>query len=205
MAESIENKDNVLILEPGDERAQKIGKAMASPTAGDILRLLGTGQKTLSSITEELALPLTTTKYHVDNLVEAGLIAVADTKYSVKGREVKVYSLTDRLLIVAPRPFDMRTFLVKYASLFVVVVLGTLGFTLILPALSSGSFATNAPTVMMNQESVGAAKANDLAAPMAAPFLPQGFDPVLAFLMGGLLVVFAMLVYEGYLLKKRKN
>jgi len=37
--------DNVLVLEPGDERAQKIAKAMASPMAGDILQLLADGQK----------------------------------------------------------------------------------------------------------------------------------------------------------------
>lgn len=45
---------------------------------------------------------MTTVKYHVENLLDAGLISVAETRYSVKGREVKLYSLTNQLLIVAP-------------------------------------------------------------------------------------------------------
>ena len=32
--------DEIIILEPGDERAQKISKAMGSQTASDILQLL---------------------------------------------------------------------------------------------------------------------------------------------------------------------
>ena len=36
--------DNVVLLEPGDERAQKIAKAMGSQTASDILQLLSDGQ-----------------------------------------------------------------------------------------------------------------------------------------------------------------
>ena len=41
----------VVVLEPGDERAQKIAKAMASQTASDILTLLATGTKSLTDIT----------------------------------------------------------------------------------------------------------------------------------------------------------
>ena len=81
----------VVVLEPGDERAQKIAKAMASQTANDILTLLATGTKSLTDITEQLSIPLTTTKYHTGNLLDAGLITVSDTRYSIKGREVKMY------------------------------------------------------------------------------------------------------------------
>ena len=76
--------DNVVILEPGDERAQKISKAMGSQTANDILKLLAESQKSLTEITERLAIPLTTAKYHIENLLDAGLISVAETRYSVK-------------------------------------------------------------------------------------------------------------------------
>jgi predicted transcriptional regulator len=74
--------DNVVLLEPGDERAQKIAKAMASQTASDILQLLAESPRSLTGITERLSIPLTTAKYHIENLLDAGLILVADTKYS---------------------------------------------------------------------------------------------------------------------------
>ena len=108
--------DDVIILEPGEKRAQKIAKAISSQTAGDILRLLAGGAKSLTDITDMLAVPMNTAKYHVDNLLDAGLITVTDTKYSVKGREVKLYSLTNQLLIVAPGQADIRSLLLKYAA-----------------------------------------------------------------------------------------
>ena len=88
--------DNVVILEPGDERAQKISKAMASQTASDILQLLAENQKSLTEITDKLSIPLTTAKYHIENLLDAGLITVAETRYSVKGREIKIYAVTNQ-------------------------------------------------------------------------------------------------------------
>lgn len=285
--------ENVVILEPGDERAQKIAKAMSSPTAGDILRLLASEQKTSSAIMEELSIPLNTVKYHVDNLIEAGLVSVADTKYSIKGREVKIYSLTDQLVIVAPRQSNVRSFLLKYASLFAIVLFATFGFAhlaplfggpagfgglqeaasvpvpAVVPGLSpvpspvvtmvpttippplptlvqtvaptayrgngaemaksvynSGTSAqtlapvpTQVPTAIpttavpaitpvpiqppvgIQEGSTGAANAAwDSGVHSVAP----GIDPVLAFLMGGVLVILVLLIYEGYLLKRKK-
>jgi DNA-binding transcriptional ArsR family regulator len=133
--------DNVVLLEPGDERAQKIAKAMSSQTASDILQLLAESPKSLTGITERLAIPLTTAKYHTENLLDAGLILVAETKYSVKGREIKIYSLTNQLLIVAPRQSNVRSLLLKYASLFGIVVFGSLVISVLSPLLGRGIMA----------------------------------------------------------------
>ena len=52
-------QDAVIILEPGDEKAQKIAKAMASRTAGEILQLLKDGNGTATHIAEALGSPIT--------------------------------------------------------------------------------------------------------------------------------------------------
>lgn len=135
--------DTVVVLEPGEERAQKIAKAMASQTAGDILRFIGDGQKTSTEISEALSLPMNTAKYHIENLLEAGLISVAATKYSVKGREVKVYTLTNQLLIVAPRQSTARSLLLKYASLFGIVAFGSIIIAIMAPLFQLGGTAGN--------------------------------------------------------------
>ncbi len=116
---------DVIVLEPGGEQAQKIAKAMGSQTAGDILQLLNTGSKTSTEVTDQLGIPMGTAKYHIENLLDAGLIEVTKTKFSVKGREVKVYGLKDQLLIVTPRVTNVRALLLKYASLFGVVAVAT--------------------------------------------------------------------------------
>ncbi|MFA4849447.1 MAG: helix-turn-helix domain-containing protein [Methanoregula sp.] len=150
--------EDVVFLEPGDERAQKIAKAMGSQTASDILQLLSEGQKSLTDITERLAIPMTTAKYHVENLLDAGLLSVAETKYSVKGREVKLYSLTNQLLIVAPRQANVRSLLLKYASLFGIVAFGSVIIAIMSPLLGSGNMmrnSLNAVPPMAMQETGG--------------------------------------------------
>jgi DNA-binding transcriptional ArsR family regulator len=151
--------ENVVFLEPGDERAQKIAKAMGSQTASDILQLLSEGQKSLTDITERLAIPMTTAKYHVENLLDAGLLSVAETKYSIKGREVKLYSLTNQLLIVAPRHANVRSLLLKYASLFGIIAFGSLVIAMISPLLGSESMVPSSlnalPRMAVQEVSAG--------------------------------------------------
>lgn len=211
--------ENVLVLEPGDERAQKIAKAMGSPTAGEILQLLAEKPQSLTDITERLSLPMNTAKYHVENLLDAGVISVADTKYSVKGRTVKIYTLTDQLLIVAPRRSDIRALLTKYAALFGIVAVASLGISSLLPLLSSPgeingmAFAAQAPSPTMAPDHATGGAARDVVAysmkataenfggaPSAA-----GVDPALAFFCGGLLVIAILLCYEAWLWKKSKK
>lgn len=127
---------DIIVLEPGGEQAQKIAKAMGSQTAGDILQLLKTGPKTSTEVTDQLGIPMGTAKYHIENLLDAGLLEVTKTKYSVKGREVKVYGLRDQLLIVTPRVNNVRALLLKYASLFGVVVIATVVIGAVLQVLS---------------------------------------------------------------------
>jgi DNA-binding transcriptional ArsR family regulator len=204
--------DTVVVLEPGDERAQKIAKAMGSQTAGDILQLLAEGQKSLTDIAERLSLPMNTAKYHIENLLEAGIIAVEDTRYSVKGREVKMYSLTNQLLIVAPRRLDVRSLLLKYASLFGIIAVASVVVSALVPLLNASSLS--AANIMPAPATVGTgaaernldvmalkATADTIAPSTTAP----PFDPALAFFLGGVLVIFVLLCYEAYLWKMAKR
>jgi DNA-binding transcriptional ArsR family regulator len=201
--------DEIIVLEPGEERAQKIAKAMGSQTASDILRLLAVGTKSLTDITDTLAVPMNTAKYHVENLLDAGLISVSETKYSVKGREVKLYSLTNQLLIVAPRHADLRSLLLKYAALFGIVVLASLTVSVLLPLMATWS-GTGAPVAAPAAFAVGGADRNEVSTMAAkasydslAISSASGPDVVLAFFLGGVLVILVLLCHEAWLWKKR--
>jgi DNA-binding transcriptional ArsR family regulator len=130
--------EGVVILEPGDERAKKIAKAMASGTATDILNLLKEGKRTSTEVAEQLQIPMTTVQYHLENLREAGLIEVVERRWSVKGREVKVYGLRDQVLIVTPKRGDLKGLLLKYASLFTIVMFAGIMAALLAPMLGLG-------------------------------------------------------------------
>ena len=193
----------VIVLEPGGEKAQKVAKAMASRTACDILRLIGEGQKTSTEISEHLSIPMNTAKYHIGNLLDAGLISVAATKYSVKGREVKVYSLTNQLLIVAPSQSNVRSILLKYASLFGIVAFGTFVLTILSPIFASSPRAAvglnAAPPAPSHEAGAALAKAaSDVMVSAPSPL----FDSTVAFFLGGTLVILVLACYEVYLWKK---
>jgi DNA-binding transcriptional ArsR family regulator len=151
--QSPETTREVIVLEPGDEQAQKIAKAMGSQMAADILQLLQSGPKTSTEVTETLKIPMGTAKYHIENLLGAGLIEVTKTKYSVKGREVKVYGLKDQLLIVTPRVANVRSLLLKYASLFGVMIIATAVIGAILGLFTP--VGTNLPVSRNTEEIIG--------------------------------------------------
>jgi DNA-binding Lrp family transcriptional regulator len=114
-------EEEIIILEPGKERAQNIVKAISHQNAGDLMQLLSTeGPLRLSEIAERLGLSTNAAKYHVENLMNAGLIEISNTRYSVKGKKMKVYRLKNQVFIVAPSMSsgsDLRAALLKYATL----------------------------------------------------------------------------------------
>jgi DNA-binding transcriptional ArsR family regulator len=200
--------EDVIVLQPGDERAQKIGKAIASQTANDILHTLSQGQKTASDLTELLNIPMGTLKYHIDNLLEAGLVEVAETRYSVKGREVKVYQLKDQLVIVAPKMTNIRSILLKYASLFAIVIVASMAMLAILPLFQAPPDMVSAPAPAFSQDGRGGGGGSGIMAEKAPGAEPmagvQAAAPVLAFFMGGCMIILLLFLYEAYKWQKNK-
>ena len=112
----IDSAQKVRLLSPDDEQARLIGKAIASETAGKILSSMA-GHEVTAMMLSELETPVSTVMYHLENLASAGLIEVSRTRYSVKGREMKVYRLIDQVLIVSPKSFDLKAVLARCATL----------------------------------------------------------------------------------------
>ncbi|UUX92892.1 ArsR/SmtB family transcription factor [Methanoplanus endosymbiosus] len=164
--------EDLIILEPGDERAKKIGKAMASPVAGEIMGFLRSKDMTLSDITDNLGIPMTTAKYHVENLLDSGMVEIRRIKYSEKGREVKVYGASGQVVIMSAGNKDLRSILLKYASVFGLLILASLfvfGISGVIPGMISSDLNQGiSPDTMVfglsgydESEAVSAASASD--------------------------------------------
>jgi DNA-binding transcriptional ArsR family regulator len=195
--------EDIIVLEPGDERAQKIGKAISSQTANDILQLLSKEPKTATDLTDTLHIPMSTIKYHLDNLLAAGLLEVTETRYSVKGREIKVYGVRDQLVIVAPKMTNIRSILLKYASLFAVVVLASLVMFAILPLFQAQPAIMPAPAMKGDGTGTTEMFSRPAEAPGSPGILP--YAPVLAFFGGGCLVILLLFLYEAYKWQKERS
>jgi predicted transcriptional regulator len=99
----LKEMQEVVFLEPGQEKAQKFIRVISNQNACDVLQLLrDSGPLRLSDIAEKLGGSLNATKYHIENLMDAGLVEISNTRYSVKGRKVKIYQMKNQIFIVAP-------------------------------------------------------------------------------------------------------
>ena len=187
--------ENVVVIQPGDERAQKIARAMASQTANAVIQTFGGGPLTSSEVARAMDIPITTATYHIENLLDAGLLEVMETRWSEKGREVKVYGLTNQVLIIAPPVSDLGSVLKKYATLFGIVVLASVGLWGILPALLPGyGGMPPEPRLTGGGEEISAFRA-----PLdSAAGAPPVHDLVMSFFFGACAVLLALLAYEVY-------
>jgi predicted transcriptional regulator len=101
--EVLKEMQEVVFLEPGQEKAQKFIRVISNQNACDVLQLLReSGPLRLSDIAERVGGSLNATKYHIENLMDAGLVEISNTRYSVKGRKVKIYQMKNQIFIVAP-------------------------------------------------------------------------------------------------------
>jgi predicted transcriptional regulator len=94
--------------QPGDLRtlwldsdeAGDLLSSLSSETARSILTALHEEPSTASEIADEVGTSLQNARHHLDNLQEAGVVQVADTKYSSKGREMNVYAPSEEPMVV---------------------------------------------------------------------------------------------------------
>jgi PAS domain S-box-containing protein len=97
------NLEDVVFLDSGDEKAQDILRAISHQTAGGIVQILSSGGPlNLSDIADRLEISLNAAKYHLANLMKAGILEISRTRYSVKGKKVKIYCLKNQVFIVSP-------------------------------------------------------------------------------------------------------
>ena len=186
------------ILHPGDPEAQTLARAIASPTAGEIIQVLGEEPMTASALATKLDIPITTAAYHLDHLVGAGVIEVTGTRWSRKGREQKVYRLVDRVVIVSSAREDLRSLLKKYAALGL-----ALGGAALIAGVLQASMAPPMLFTVGGEQGNGKVGAPAPApAPMDASAAPESIARYI--LLGGLVVLAALIVYDAFAARRRK-
>lgn len=95
--------NDAIFLEPGDEKTQNIVRAISHPTAGVVVQTLSSeGPLSLSDIADRLKISLNAAKYHITNLLKAGILEISRTRYSVKGKQIKIYTLKNQVFLVSP-------------------------------------------------------------------------------------------------------
>ncbi|MFC6725426.1 ArsR/SmtB family transcription factor, partial [Halobium palmae] len=91
-----------------DDESERLISSLSSDTARSVLTALHERPATASELSEAVGTSLQNVRHHVNNLQEAGLVRVADTRYSVKGREMNVYAPSDDPMVVCVGREDDR-------------------------------------------------------------------------------------------------
>jgi len=93
-----EGEIQVLGVEEGE--TTDVFEALSSDTARRILTAIYDDPASPSELADRLDLSLQNVSYHLDNLEDAGVVRVGDTRYSEKGKEMNVYAPADDPVVV---------------------------------------------------------------------------------------------------------
>nr|WP_321496821.1 helix-turn-helix domain-containing protein [uncultured Methanolobus sp.] len=147
------SSEKVLIL-PLSEDSKKITQLLSNEKAMKMLEILADRPMSASDVAEKLDLPLTTVKYNLDGLIEADLIKVKETKWSRKGREVKIYEPVQKLIVVAPGSMkNDRSSIISMLKKYLGLVAGAIFAATGVEALGRYSMFSSAPQMAQDSAS----------------------------------------------------
>lgn len=114
-------EDDKMLIVPLGEESKIITQTIANDTARKILELLAESPMSTSNIAKKLDIPLTTAQYNIEKLMEAGLVVIEKTKYSEKGREVKLYAPAKRMIVLVPKTATSQSLIDALKKYFVLL------------------------------------------------------------------------------------
>ena len=95
-----EQEGEIQVLGVDEDDSADVFEALSSDTARRVLTAIYDESAPPSELADRLDMSLQNVSYHLDNLEEAGVVRVADTRYSEKGREMNVYAPADDPVVV---------------------------------------------------------------------------------------------------------
>lgn len=90
------------VIDIHDERAKELAQILSNEKALSILKLIEERPRSISEISQELGIPISTVSYHIDRMLKVGLVEVAGKKYGKRLQEVKLYRASSRPILILP-------------------------------------------------------------------------------------------------------
>jgi DNA-binding transcriptional ArsR family regulator len=165
------------------DEAGDLLSSIACDTARNVLTALHEEPATASEVAGTVDTSLQNARHHLENLQDAGLVRVADTRYSSKGREMNVYAPSeDPMVVFVGRQDDGEGLLDSLRQLAPVVAALAIASLLVQTLLTPSATGTAAGEIPRIGQGLGAAGG------------AAGFPPGALFLTGGLLALAAVLL-----------
>jgi DNA-binding transcriptional ArsR family regulator len=114
--------DTKITLSLGEPKLKQISEILSNKTCNKILDFLATNDSTITDISKSLKIPLNTVEYNVKKLTKADLIKSTSHWWSVKGKKMPVYSVSNKQIVISPK----RSASKKYLGAFLITGLTAL-------------------------------------------------------------------------------
>ncbi|HNR44224.1 MAG TPA: helix-turn-helix domain-containing protein [Methanofastidiosum sp.] len=150
--------DDVLhVISTDDEKAKIVAMELANDNGRRIIDAFFIAPQSASDLAKMLDLPMPTVMFHIERLMEIGIIGVVDTKLSRKFKDIKYYGPKKTAILIVPSQKEetvrslstsLKTSYIPATTallvMFLVVILG-IGFSA--PGIFQ-SFQSNQPQMM---------------------------------------------------------
>ncbi len=123
-----------------EKKAKKIAETISNNTCRKILNYLSERKDASSSqISKDLSIPISTVHYNLKSLIESKLVESKEFKYSPKGREMDLYKIARKFIVISPGNF--KGIKEKLKTIIPVVLISGVGAVLIKYSSKLTSFA----------------------------------------------------------------
>jgi len=193
-------REKFVLVNLKESKSKELAQVISNDTCRKILDYLGEKDASESEISGKLNTPISTIHYNMQQLVKVGLVRVDEFKWSEKGKEINLYKLAKKFIIIAPEDTKgLKTFL---NGILPAALIGVVGAGLI--HLFKGSiFTASQPAYDVSRELVeapstafGVEASEGFAQTLAAP------NYALWFLYGVVFVVIIYLIWNYWRYRK---
>lgn len=155
--------DKIISMDLNDSRMKYISEIFGSESCKKILNLLAEKELTETDIARELKMPLNSIDYNVKKLVKAGLIESGSHWWSVKGKKMPSYRVSDKQIVISPKRISSSVLLIPallVGGLISLTIKKVIEFNSYVPetnlfmaksAVASASYASDVPAVISQQ------------------------------------------------------
>lgn len=118
------NEETFILVSLEEQKSKELAQVISNDTSRKILEFLGKKEATESEIAKSLNMPISTVHYNVQQIVKAGLAESKEFVYSDKGKEVNIYRVSKKLIIISPTKTSNVRESLKQLFVFALLSLG---------------------------------------------------------------------------------
>jgi DNA-binding transcriptional ArsR family regulator len=105
-------EEKYIMFSMDDDRIKYLSESLSNPSCKKILNLLSEKELTETDIARELKIPLNTVDYNIKKLIKVGLIEKTSHFWSIRGKKMPVYKVSNKKIVISPKKSISLTALV---------------------------------------------------------------------------------------------